>query len=385
MTQVIQVSMTHVLALTVVLLIILRLLRQDNRLPRRVAMLRLLICASVTVVFDLLWGLNFTHYWTSGHEWSSILSVGYHISIGVLCYACFVYSETVQQSTFVRHRLSQVTSLIPISLLALLVISSVWTGWVFRIDAEGHFSDGPLYWLYQVLAYNYLVFTGLTTFVRSVRKQFYDRQDVFRMLTVSVLPLMLSAVLQEAFRELQILCVGVAAGALLVYVSSLEQQISIDGLTGLNNRMHLIRYVGSRMRSRPRGKTLTFMMMDADDFKFINDTYGHLEGDLALTTIAEALRRTVSHREGCFVARYGGDEFSLVCETEQDEEITVIVRELRAHLDVLSRERGTRHPLKLSIGMAAYDGSQSIPDLIGAADAELYRIKPRRRAGSRAS
>ncbi|MBQ8200269.1 MAG: GGDEF domain-containing protein [Clostridia bacterium] len=370
-----RISMASAMCMLLLTMLILRVLRREEKRSTQRALIGLLVSADIAVLFDLLWGLSTLGHITLPGIWSRVVSACYHIGTGVLCYACFAYSETVQQSSYIRRPLVLATGFIPLTLLAVLCISSIWTGCVFWFDKDGSYRHGAMYWAFMLLAYNYPIFTGLTTWWRSMNRRNFVNRSTYRMLAVFVIPLICSAMLQELFPTVPILCVGITIGAILVYILSLENQISIDGLTGLNNRMHLIRHLSVRIRNLPKNHGLYVFMLDANGFKRINDGYGHPEGDRALCLIGQVMKQALAGRPSCFLARYGGDEFTIVCETEERAEADAIPALLESELQALAKAHQLPYVLTLSIGMAEFDGKQDIPTLIGAADRALYHAK----------
>ena len=115
-------------------------------------------------------------------------------------------------------------------------------------------------------------------------------------------------------------------------------------------------------------------MMDVDEFKTINDTYGHLAGDDALTCVAKALKQACAQfKKRPFIARYGGDEFVVILEGTADD---VAVVEERIQTEAASFNGPDRpYVIGLSIGIAAYVQGMTTQELIAAADEELYKIK----------
>jgi two-component system cell cycle response regulator len=107
------------------------------------------------------------------------------------------------------------------------------------------------------------------------------------------------------------------------YQQHLEYQTHIDSLTGLFNRRAFEKKVGEEFeRSKRYEHPLSLIMLDIDNFKKINDTYGHHGGDAALVKISEILRD--KSRRSDFPSRFGGEEFVLVLpETDQDSAIQV--------------------------------------------------------------
>ena len=93
----------------------------------------------------------------------------------------------------------------------------------------------------------------------------------------------------------------------------MESQISTDPLTKLNNRGQLHRYVSQEGNLRMEDRDTYIVMIDINDFKKINDTYGHWEGDSALVLLSGSITKVIRKRSmPIFLARYGGDEFILI-------------------------------------------------------------------------
>ena len=166
------------------------------------------------------------------------------------------------------------------------------------------------------------------------------------------------------------------------YLQSMETQISMDPLTGLNNRGQLIRYVSQKSNMRMEGKQTFVIMFDVNDFKMINDTYGHAEGDRALIIVAESLKEAAKSRSmPSFLGRYGGDEFILIAHPASKDEINSLIREIRQLIESKCRAEGT--PYILSIG-AGYEplleGQDTFQRCMHRADVKLYQDKAQSKA-----
>ncbi len=150
-----------------------------------------------------------------------------------------------------------------------------------------------------------------------------------------------------------------------------------DPLTGFYNHRFLHERLGEEVVRSQRGRRpLSVLMLDLDDFKLVNDTFGHLFGDRVLTWTADLIRSTL--RSSDIPARYGGDEFAIVLpETSGDEAQWAAERILAAFRDrpFISEGRGPV-PIGVSIGAATFpvDG-RTATELIAAADRALYRVK----------
>ena len=150
-----------------------------------------------------------------------------------------------------------------------------------------------------------------------------------------------------------------------------------DPLTGFYNHRFLHERLGEEVvRTQRARRTMSVLMLDLDDFKLVNDTFGHLFGDRVLTWTAELIRSTL--RASDIPARYGGDEFAIILpETDGDEARTAAERILAAFRDhaFVGEQRGPV-PIGASIGVATFptDG-RTATELIAAADQALYRVK----------
>ncbi|MBP5238616.1 MAG: GGDEF domain-containing protein [Clostridia bacterium] len=152
------------------------------------------------------------------------------------------------------------------------------------------------------------------------------------------------------FPHMPIFCFCCSMLMLVFYLQSMDRQISTDPLTRLNNRGQLVQYVSQESNLRREGRETYVMMTDINDFKIVNDTWGHSEGDNALKLVAEALRETLnSCGFPAFVARYGGDEFIAVLHPSEEKEAYDLIERIRAAVAETCKKNAT--PYKLSVGI----------------------------------
>jgi diguanylate cyclase (GGDEF)-like protein len=158
--------------------------------------------------------------------------------------------------------------------------------------------------------------------------------------------------------------------------SRLEEKSRRDPMTGMLNRET---FFSTLERSRRRTDRGALLIIDADHFKKINDSFGHLTGDKALLEIAAAIRRAV--RAGDILGRIGGEEFAALLVGASEDEAVLAAERIRQEVELIRFQPVDERtvPLTVSIGgtVCVYDASVS--DLMRAADTRLYEAKSRGR------
>ncbi|MFS8037856.1 diguanylate cyclase domain-containing protein [Xanthobacter sp. AM11] len=157
--------------------------------------------------------------------------------------------------------------------------------------------------------------------------------------------------------------------------AALEHAASHDPLTGLSNRAGFDRALEQARRRLTRdGALFAVVLIDIDHFKAVNDKFGHMAGDLLLTTAARRLQAAI--RAGDLVARYGGDEFAMIASGKSKEEFAAMADRLHMQLSRPVEVEGLALPASFSMGMVvADDRTIDAAALIAEADAALYAAK----------
>ncbi len=161
-----------------------------------------------------------------------------------------------------------------------------------------------------------------------------------------------------------------------VQAESFALTAAIDPLSGVFNRRHFhVRLEEELQRSVRHSLSLGFLMIDIDDFKVINDSFGHLAGDTIIRDVADILRRSVRVFDVC--ARFGGEEFAIIMPGSVVESATMVAERIRERIEAYrSTEPGLEnHRLTVSIGLAVSSPGMSAHDLIESADRALYLAK----------
>ena len=205
-----------------------------------------------------------------------------------------------------------------------------------------------------------------------------SKQDAELMLDQAREVLMIRSL--QALRDINTL--KVVAERSYTRAMDLEEETRRDALTGVYNRAYLDQYLAREFENSLRQHwPLSIAFADLDNFKAINDTYGHQAGDRILQTTARILRDNT--RETDLIARYGGEEFVVVLPATDAETAHSICERIVGALHDMTHEIGTSHArVTISIGCATHTPLNKFADaaeLIKAADQALYTAKLRGR------
>lgn len=156
-----------------------------------------------------------------------------------------------------------------------------------------------------------------------------------------------------------------------------KRHASVDGLTGLFNRRRLDEVLPRYLaRAERENEKISVVMVDVDYFKKFNDNYGHAAGDRVLYEVAKVLRDRC--RPSDFVARFGGEEFTVVLPSAGVNEAMVVAERLRTSVEQLQvqLDGGTElPPITISLGIAEHRPEVEVKALLEAADRALYSAK----------
>lgn len=164
------------------------------------------------------------------------------------------------------------------------------------------------------------------------------------------------------------------------YRDYLTEIAFIDGLTGIPNRRHFDEHFAAEWQRARRAETsMSLILMDIDQFKLYNDTYGHQSGDTCLTLVGEALSKS-TNRPGDMVARYGGEEFVAVLPDTGKEgaiKMAETIQKNIAALQIAHESSSVSDYVTLSMGIATWKvtGENEPKLMIEAADKALYEAK----------
>jgi diguanylate cyclase (GGDEF)-like protein len=235
-----------------------------------------------------------------------------------------------------------------------------------------YFSRPKLYFSLALSLAAYLLLNTLHPYIREQA----TIMDVCTMIAVLVAALFTAiGIMQRGFEIAVNLKKTIEAQQeLLVRHTLMEKLTKTDALTGLNNHMSYHEYLGELIRQSERYHLpLHLAVLDIDNFKKVNDTYGHRVGDLMLQYVAHTIKGVVKADD--FVARYGGEEFVVVFADCTFSDALQRVEHMLATVASVEQEQLDGNRVTVSIGLNSYQPGTGKEVLFEGADAALYVAK----------
>ena len=264
---------------------------------------------------------------------------------------------------------------LPAMFSTIMIATNPWTHLVFRLNEDGYFIHEAMYLPTLVVASLYLLSVAVMSLVNIFRKQTRFLRKANATLLFSVLIILVFIVADGSLAKASILPAAVFAVITGIFITMQEANINSDVLTGMNNRRKAEEFLTDRIKNVSEKKPLFLYMGDLNNFKKINDTYGHAVGDEALVLCSQALKRTIGQYGG-FAARYGGDEFLLSWppDKDNDDDPEAFIKDVNTYLQELSTD--TPYKLVMTMGYACCTNpKEPLVSYIRQADAMLYQRK----------
>lgn len=299
----------------------------------------------------------------------------YYIELVMIPCVWYFFISEINVSKKARLTPTDLLLYIPVMIIVVLSCISPFTGIVYSIDENGLFIRGPVADFITFISSIYYIVAVSRAVVLAYRETDRDMRSNYLFMDAFCAMPMICAALQLYTGAGGILSAGEAVALFYIYTRFKNHQISLDPLTGLNNRLELTHYVTQRTSVATCAFNNSWIVMaDIDKFKKINDTFGHLEGDFALSVVGQILK-DAADRFNCFVARYGGDEFVIIFDGEEHQ-----ARMLCDYIDrriADNEECSRKYKLTLSMGIARIPDfcQDDIVTLMHQADRNMYNVK----------
>ncbi len=368
----------HIACILLLTMVLFKIIMGVNKQTSQVYLGHLVMDLILYFFAEIFWGLVDGGIIGDSESWLYASNIFTYILISVAAYQWYLLSEAIQKDEAVERESVKWLLSIPVWISAILCVSAYRTGLPFYVDETGKIVNGKLYVVLIVVPFAYLIASSAKAFSRAFARDKYADKNIYLMIGLFPLAPIILGALQAVYWRIPLLCYGAVAAVFYIYISILDNLISIDPLTQINNRTQMYKYLTQKMRNEEPGMSLFLMIIDVDKFKGINDTYGHIEGDRALVKIADAIKSACQGpRNRFFVSRYGGDEFVVVAEMAYKAEAVWLADQIKNNVRRAAEEDDQDYNLSVSVGIAQYDYAApiTIPAFIARADSDLYKQK----------
>ena len=290
--------------------------------------LEMSLSTAILLISDIIWPLVNGVKLPGFRLLNIIINLVYMVLTGFIGFLWIIYVDfKVRRRLDSSHNKRVIMFSIPMLVLLVLTLTSPKTHILFYIDENNCYRRGKLMWIRICVMILYVLWAAVLTLVGIKRQKTKQKKYEMRALLQFTFFPLIGIFMQQFYLNLPFTAVGISLSVLLVFINVQNKQISIDTLTGINNRRQLALYIDSELSASSKKGELYYLIMDVDKFKSINDTYGHLEGDNALIKIASLLN-SLCEKQNDFVARYGGDEFVIVCRRHNEAEVEALKQEI---------------------------------------------------------
>ena len=375
MVQMSQIITANVAAL--VLLLIVKLHMWDQYKAGRLLDIKLLsIMMHLTIlecIFDTL------VFWIDGKDFFGAREINYagniiyYILKVAIVYFWPLFIEYKITSSFAKVKKLATIFAIPLLACSLLVLTTPFSGIIFTINEDNIYTRTENYFIIpNLMIILYVVFGAV--------KVYLNRKEEEKYLLIPaiffIVPVLLGIVVQVFSYGISLTFIGIAIGLTGVYLSTQNESAYKDPLCGVYNRRYYIDYVRSFCNSRKKDDFLVGILIDMDNFKQINDKYGHYAGDKALQLFGSVLRKQIG--DIGFAARYGGDEFIIVSK-QSEAVVDTVVANIVKEIDEINATGKNEFQLSFSYGMAKLNSDSNMNEFLRTMDAHMYEMKRNRR------
>lgn len=362
----------------VVLLIILKQMREkyiDNSVDKKIFN-RILWSNIVFCISDMAAGIARGRFFYGSKLIIELSNAIYFETLALVAFLWFIYVTVRLGILKIADKKRIFLFSVPIILFTIFAVINPFTHFLFSIDSNNLYSRNFGVILHWIITWGYLISSTVLTLIAFIKSHSKQRRT-------EILPLLYFIVFPIIASTIQMLCygvtstqVGITLSLLLIFVNEQHNQVLTDSLTGMNNRKGLYHFFEENLFNRTHNE-VTILMLDLNEFKKINDTYGHLVGDRALLTASQAISQASITSEGKhLLCRYGGDEFVIAAIDVNDTEITKLTDKLNKLLTEYNHKE-KRYILEFSIGQAKgiCNGTDDLDKLLSAADEKMYANK----------
>ncbi len=285
--------------------------------------------------------------------------------LGWILYIQAHFVRINKKTRLVRKKV--ILSSIPVFiLLALSFINMVYPVFCSFIDFK--YERHPAYYLTLLVPVVYMV-VGIVFWALSGRRRRIYQQLPFVYL---LMPIVIAHLLEWHFYRLCIVPLGDMIALIILILVNVKEYASVDGMTGLYTRRELYHYLDN-IHDRNINVSLTGIMLDLNHFKQINDTYGHMTGDDALSDFGHLLRTHLP--AGAIGYRYAGDEFVVLMQGTDEKKAEAFISDFKEKLAAFNQRKDNVYTLESSYGTAVWHKGDIANTFLERMDESMYKDK----------
>lgn len=332
------------------------------------------------VLESILITLNNVEFYFSSLDYPSVLRMIF-LNLNFILRPCLVFPFLfLVRSNSSEKDLLNKFDLIPIALLIIVEQFSFFTNWVYYIDDSNIIHRGPLFYVSYLVLFFYVFEFGYLLYVN--KKSHTDFNVA--LVVFACLFIVLSAVIDVLTSVHTLLTLSLVYSAIFFMFALQNQSINYllkkeikisqtDGLSSLLNRRAGEEKIEALLKKHVSG---AFALVDIDEFKHINDTYGHAVGDEAIIKVSEVFKDDLY--SNCVIMRLGGDEFAMFSPNFKSlEEVEMPIEKIFQDINDIMLSSDHSYHIKISMGVSYYDGKddRTFDEMYQEADKKLYVAK----------
>ena len=223
-------------------------------------------------------------------------------------------------------------------------------------------------------SYVYYIIIFCFCFIAMYETNRYEKENgarTFINIKMFLIPILIGAGLQFMFYGLSLAWLSAALGLTGLYMMQQNEMAYIDSLVDVYNRLYFNHMISGWIST---GRTIAGVMIDIDNFKSINDNFGHSEGDKALKSLTEVLLHSRKDHERVF--RFAGDEFIIAKNTNDPNGLDAYMEKVEKNLEELNSKNDLPYELKISYGSSYFEPDKSDVDtFMKQMDEKMYEMK----------
>ena len=303
-----------------------------------------------------------------------VFTVIYFLLNGLVPLLWFKYMY-IFYDTSPKKSISQITA-IPYLLYLILIFINCFTDILFSINSNNQYQREDGFWLIVILNMTYILASVVVIILAITRNRGFRSEG--KHILLGMLLVALGIVLQLYFWEDSFILLTFLLFMLIVFLRFQNLEMLVDPLTGLGNRRRMQLYIDKL--SRKRKGEFSAIVFDIDDFKDINDLYGHIYGDRDLIVISKILEKSAGNKKITCI-RYGGDEFIVIT---PKEEVNEFIAKFKKLLSEFNDHKEFPSKIDVSIGVSEFTVNSEInmEYIINTADKLMYEKKKLKKRNS---